>query len=530
MKLSQLAAHSSAVQSNTVLLRAWLVITIVVIIGVFFRLVDLDWRVLTNDETLTFLRISGYSKNDLFTQVFNGQVITLGELQQYQRPHFDRSLLDAIRAFVGHPEHPPLYYLMARFWVQLFGSSVEGLRSLSALISLLALPCIYWLCLELFGSALVGGMAIALVAVSPMHLFHAQSARQNSAWIVMILLSSWLLLRSIRLRTPSNWWLYAATVAVGLYTHLFFGFTLLGHGIYVLWLESGRLSRVAIAYLRATLIGIVVFTPWIAVIAVQWRTLPNRTARDLPVLTLVQRWAVSLNDVFFNLDDLRDAALLVNGVALMLVLLVGYSLYLLCRDTPKPVWLFIVIQIAVPLLLLIGPDLILGGQRSATGRYLIPAFLGMQLAVAYCMSVCITTARSRMVPLYLCRSLVVLLISGGILTELLYQGGPFKAELRQTAWIANQADRPLLISDADAGITVLPLSYQLNPTVQLLLVKGEMTPTIPDRFTDVLLFRPSDGLKTRLQQHNYRLVSVKPSAVLDGKLWRVEPALQPVER
>jgi len=63
-----------------------------------------------------------------------------------------------------------------------------AIRSLSAIISLLVFPGVYWL---LPGIWVVNGwIAIALIAVSPFHILYAQEAREYSLWTVTIALSS----------------------------------------------------------------------------------------------------------------------------------------------------------------------------------------------------------------------------------------------------------------------------------------------------------------------------------------------------
>lgn len=236
-----------------------LLIVIILAVGIFFRFVNLDRKVYWQDETATSLRIAGHTKEEFVQQVFNGQLISVEELRQrYLYLNSSTSWFDTVKALTGRPEHSPLYYLMARFWAQCFGTSVAVMRSLPALISLLIFPSIYWLCLELFESSLVGWVAVALIAVSPVHVLYAQEARQYSLWTVSILLSSASLLRATRLKTNRSWGIYAATMALGLYSHLFFGLIALGHGIYILATEPKRdrhwgyqLSRNAIAYLLA---------------------------------------------------------------------------------------------------------------------------------------------------------------------------------------------------------------------------------------------------------------------------------------
>jgi len=54
--------------------------------------------------------------------------------------------------------------------VQSLGPQVAAVRSLSAWISLLVFPRVYWLCWELFRSASVGWIAVTIVAVRPFHI------------------------------------------------------------------------------------------------------------------------------------------------------------------------------------------------------------------------------------------------------------------------------------------------------------------------------------------------------------------------
>uniref|UniRef100_A0ACD5GQT7 Glycosyltransferase family 39 protein n=1 Tax=Desertifilum tharense IPPAS B-1220 TaxID=1781255 RepID=A0ACD5GQT7_9CYAN len=138
-----------------------LLIVTLLLLGVFFRLSHLDLKVYAHDEVFTSLRVAGYDAERVTQRVFSGEVLTAVDLLQYQRLSPDLGWGDTFRALMGNPEHPPLYYLMSRLWVQVFGSSVATFRALSATISLLSFPALYWLCLELFGSARVGWIAIA---------------------------------------------------------------------------------------------------------------------------------------------------------------------------------------------------------------------------------------------------------------------------------------------------------------------------------------------------------------------------------
>jgi len=111
---------------------------------------------------------------------------------------------------------------------------VAVLRSLSAWISLLVFPRVYWLCWELFRSASVGWMAVTIVAVGPFHVLYGQEARPYMMFAVLVLLSNAILLRAIALqKSPARfkstfklskavWSIYAIALSLGLYSSLLF--------------------------------------------------------------------------------------------------------------------------------------------------------------------------------------------------------------------------------------------------------------------------------------------------------------------
>jgi len=486
-------------------------------LGIFFRFVNLDKKVYWQDETLTSLAISGYSVTEVVQQVFTGDEIGVEDLQKYQRLSPEKDLSDTIKALVvDQPEHPPLYYVMVRFWVQCFGDSVAVTRSLSALISLLTFPCAYWLCLELFGSPMTGWIAIALIAASPFHVAYAQEAREYSLWIVMILLSSASFLRAMRRQTRLSWGIYAVTIALGLYSYLFSIFVWIGHGIYVIGTQGFRLSQTFIAYLIASFVGIVTLVPWLLFVITNQSTssavrpAASWTAQKVPWLFLVEGWTHNIRLIFYS-----DFGIGLNLTPLILIL-VGYSLYFLCRETKKQVWLFILTLIVIPALALILPDLVLGGQRSNVARYLTPCYLGIQLAVAYLLATKITLIYLKwhqklwqvtMLTLIMC-GVISCAISSQAETE---WNKASDNSIPPIARIINQYPHPFVVGNAflqylpssssDVSLQhVLSLSFLLNQKVRLQLIAEPNMPNFSKRFSDVFLFNPSPALRDRLEK------------------------------
>ncbi|MBX9254493.1 glycosyltransferase family 39 protein [Desmonostoc muscorum CCALA 125] len=406
---------------------AWLrfLIIILLVIGVLLRFVNLDRKVYLGDEVVTSLRISGYTLAEMKDNLANGRLLNMQDLHKYQYPSPEKNAIHTVKSIaLEESQVAPLYFVMARFWVEWFGNSVAVTRSFSVFISLLTFPSIYWLCLELFESSLIAWIAMALVAVSPVHLIYAQYARPYGLWIVTILISSAALLGAMRLKTRGAWTIYALTLPLGLYTHLFFGFVVLAQGIYVVIIERFRLSKTLISYFLSSVIGVLTLVPWIVVAitspapeTVDW------TNAKQTLLGSVIRWVGIISRVFLDLDvtpnDSGPMKILLITLILMISILIIYSIYVICRKTYQRVWLFVLTltgSLVLPLMLL---DFVLL-KRYGTTRYILPSLLGMQLAVAYLFGTNIVSTSTKNWQKKLSPFLGFIVIIGGVISCTLY--------------------------------------------------------------------------------------------------------------
>lgn len=468
------------------------------VVGIFFRFVNIDKKLYWEDETYTSSWVAGYSDEEITAQLYNGKEISTEDLQKYQRISPDKSVLDTVKVLSRRSEHPPLYYTIARFWAQGFGSSVTAMRTLPALISLLVFPAIYWLSLELFESSTVGWVAVALTSVSPLFLRYAQESRQYSLWAVMILVSGIALLRAIRLHTKLSWVTYAVTVVLSLYTHFFSIFVLIGHAIYVAVISRFHLTKTTGAYLLAAGIGFLTFTPWLLFIAIYKPfTIMQWTKTSLPFLAWLMAYINNNSRVLWAWYPSNFWL-----IGLPIFILSIYSIYFLCRQTRKRVWLFVLSQILATQLVLVLPDLIRGGRRALVDRYAFPYYLCILLAVAYLIATKINW-KSTIPQINLWQILAVLIISGEVLSsavispaETWWGHGEFTVKASR---IINQATSPLVISDIRQGL-ITALSYQLDPKVRLLLVVDPNITKIPDGYSDVFLFNSSKRLRKKIEE------------------------------
>ncbi|MEO8285655.1 MAG: glycosyltransferase family 39 protein [Chloroflexota bacterium] len=494
--------------------------------GVFFRFANLDKKFFWHDESYTPLRAVGYTAAEVIDQLFDGHEIGVQDIRRYLQISPDKTAQDTISSLAAEDqEHPPFYFLVSRLWMRLVGDTPFDLRLLSVLFSLLVFPCIFWLCMELFKSRLTALIAVVLVSVSPVHVLYAQEARQYALWTVMILLSSTLLLRAARLKTPLSWVLYFLATVLGLYTHLFFVFVLPGHGLYMLVIEKLRPNRTLISFVLAALAAAVAFIPWIMVVITNYQRLvtTNSWASNSVDLDYLSRyWILNLGYPFIDVDFGYDSWLtyLVRWPA---IILIGFALYYLFRTTPRQVWLFVVTLIGVTAAAYLVPDLLTGGVRSTVSRYLFPCFIGIELAVAYALSGLLTSAR--MWSRWTGRAVAATAVVVGVVSCTISMGADtwwtktVSPELPQVARAVNASEHPLLIVSNPWPTNIgdaFSLSYMLDPKVRLELVQDASAPVIPDGFSDVFLFNPTDVLWAQIETDQHYQIDM----TIPYSLWR----------
>lgn len=488
--------------------------------GVVLRFVNLDRKVYWADEAYTSLRISGFTEREFVRDIYTGDRVTAADLQRYQHPNAERTWADAFRAFRGNAEHSPLYFILARSWVLTFGSSIATIRALSACISLLAFPALYWLCQELFASRTISTISLAFLAVSPLHVLYAQEARQYSLWTVATLFSCAALLWAMRTQTRRSWIIFALSIALGFYSHLLFGLVAIAQATYVFLQEKGR-SRNALAYVLSTIAGFILFVPWLAVAFMNLERIQRTTASlnlRQSLSYVIDRWFLNLNLVFANQDF--------GSANLILVCIAIAALWFLWRTSSRLAWL-VLLLVAVTSLPLAFPDLILGGQRSLRVRYLIPCYVGLQIAIAYLLTTLSTRCKGWKKAIG--RLLLIALLTAGL-------SGCFLSMNAETWWnksrvrtsffppaanIINRERRPLVVSDA-VPIDLLSFSHELKPSTQLQLSRNPADIRIGRRVRRLYLFNSSEQLRNRLMRdYGFRATPRYRDGTLT-RLWRLD--------
>jgi uncharacterized membrane protein len=533
-----------------------LIILLCLGLGIFWRFYQLDGKVYWIDEVNTSLRSLGYTRSEVLQTVFTGDVIPVTTLQAYQKLSPTKTWVDTWTSLTGTAEHTPLYFLLIRAWAETFGTTIATMRSFSAFISLLIFPSLYLFCRELFRPLptlrpTISGLAIALVAVSPIHVLYAQEARPYSLLTAITLLSSATLLKALRSRSRTGWICYGATIAAGLYTHLLFSVVAIAHALYMSGLRLYRevSGRQYLFYCLATGANGLTLVPWLMLLIKNWGRVQETTASladQVGFFSLFNKWLLSVSRIFFGQE--------LGAANLLLTIFVLYALYRFCRRTPRQVWLMVLSLIAVNFLALAIPDIVLGGGRSIRLRYLFPAVVGLEVAIAYYFTQAVIVAKGslqRLVPQVICAIFLIGGIYACAVSSQAYvwwnKSVPRSGYYLPVSQIINQSDRPLILSDGRPSDTIA-FSYWLRSDAQFQLFKdatktqlntshpnasqpnasrpNASRPNVAEGFPTIFLLNPSQRLRNQLKRQGWQAtVLYTDRSDSDGaieRLWKLE--------
>lgn len=208
--------------------------------------------------------------------LWNDEALTLGDA------------LKPLNVIVGQrwDPHPPLYYLLMHFWMEL-GRSETIVRFPSVLFGTISVPAIFLLGRRLF-SRQVGWLAALLLAVAPLAVWYSQEARMYALVALWGLLSTWLwagLLTAEKSRW--SWPAYILVTTLGLYTHYTMGLVVIGQNLMAAALLAGHYPALKLKW-STWLLGqfalLVLYLPWLPNLPAHWQLI--RESTDYPFWVL----------------------------------------------------------------------------------------------------------------------------------------------------------------------------------------------------------------------------------------------------
>lgn len=353
-----------------------------VVLGIFFRFYHIERKPLWDDEAITWTHILGVSEQEVVSAAPGFRHVA--DVREVLHPAVVSRPISAVTGalMAEDPQHPPLYYIIAHEWTRVFGTSLLAVRLLSALFGVLAIPCAYWLCFELFESSAGALLGAALVALAPVAVLYSQEAREYSLWLACMMVVSALFIRAFRSASMPAWSSYCIALAISLYVFPLTMVVAAAQAVVSLGAHTSRRNR--LRALAAIAIALALFAPWLMVIMSHLSTI-NASMKGIvssrPFQLQSLRGFIRLlrmDDIDFN-GDHRTLAWIA-GIPCVLILI--YAMYAVRRIEAQASRQFIWALLACSTLPLVGMDFFLGGYRVEMFRYFLPAFLAFDLAMA----------------------------------------------------------------------------------------------------------------------------------------------------
>jgi uncharacterized membrane protein len=523
---------------------------IAVVFGIFFRFYHIDRKVFWDDEIFSAIRIAGYSEQTVIKAAAEAR--TAGELQAILHSDTSRrrnSLLATLSGLINEePQHTPMYFVLGHLWSSVFGDSVKNLRLFSAVLGVLALPAMFWLCAELYGSARAGWIGTALLATAPIAVLYSQEMRDYELWTVAILLTGASLLRAMRLQTVRSWILFAVLLAFSLYVFVLSIFIALGFAVFVAlssW-KNQRIMRYACASFAA---AVFLFSPWLAVIALKIgevnRGMSTLFTHRYGVSYIMQRSFGSLRLNFFDYNAQSTGLNLI--LSILVFALFAYAMYFLRRKSSFRTWGFVLALMLPATIPLIVHDLLFSGMLTVQTRYFTPAFLAADLALVGLFDAVLDSSmtgavmQARTWNVIFVAVLLGRISSCAISSQATSWWNDFDEHSITLARTINASPRPVFLSDNYISY-VLSVAEYLRPDVPVnvrsacyLCTSAVITAQADRDFsaelrvsTDVYALGPSQTLQTGLESSlnhsakrpRYWCIDVRKNCLSTLRLWR----------
>jgi uncharacterized membrane protein len=376
---------------------ALFLLVVIVTMGVIFRCAHLDWKVYWGDEVYSSLRIFGYRTMELSQAVVTGQPVSAALLQQFQQLDPARGIGQVIEVLKVEDSHlTPLYFVIARMWANWFGDSTAAIRSLSVVFSLLTLPAIFGLAQELFRSRRIGLIAVAIVAISPIHLVFAQEARFYSIWLLTMVLACWALLRAMRVGTGTSWLNFGLALILSFYAQFLSLINWAGLALYFLIAGGWRDRRNRNRFIVSSGAALASFTPWLYFYLMREKVdtlIPSGESSSIP--NFLRNIFVNLSRLFLDLNATTRASrpemLLLLGVTALGGGVMVMALWQLWRRSSttdysasrhsnqphQPFYFLGVMALTLPVFLFE-----MATKSALPPRYTLISYVAMQLAIA----------------------------------------------------------------------------------------------------------------------------------------------------
>lgn len=240
----------------------------------------------------SFLRLIHITKRDFwYDEAFTGITI--------------RDTFSGMMKIIVNDVHPPLYYILVKYFSAPFNYDVLGIRLFSAIFGVLCVVAVYFFTQELFNKK-TALWASLLAAIGPLVIQYSQEARMYSMYCFLLITAAYFFIRAlktVRLKFYLLWGLFFGISALTHYMSLLFA--PIFYAVFLIWnWEAPKTTggkKKFFQYLKMIfpsakliwgyLLALLTFSPWIL------NFIKSLSSADLDWIK-----PVSFGDIFYNIQ------------------------------------------------------------------------------------------------------------------------------------------------------------------------------------------------------------------------------------
>ena len=167
----------------------------------------------------------------------------------------DYSYSEIVTRFIYFDNHPPLYYLLLKFWASIFGYSEIALRSLSVFFGALMVFILYK----------INKTASLLLATSQIHIYYSQEARMYVMAGFFAILAVYFFLKALKNKKNTGWLIFSLALVGMMATDYMPMFLLPVFPLYVFLRKRKAFSKLVASFVPLVIFGVL----WLPVISTQ---------------------------------------------------------------------------------------------------------------------------------------------------------------------------------------------------------------------------------------------------------------------
>lgn len=341
----------------------WLPLTLILLLAIGLRLINLGGRALWYDEAFAVL----FAEKGLSAMIYGTLTPVAGGAADI---------------------HPLLYYSALNVWMHFFGESAFAVRLLSVVFGVATVALIYLLAKTLFDEK-TGLIAALINAIAPFHVQYSQETRMYALLGLLLMAATWCFIKAWRDDTQSTqkslwmkwrYWLgFGVFAGLAMYTQQLAAFYVVAIGLVPF---VTRRKRQILGVIMGAITAIVVYLPWLVNLPGQLQKVQSYYWLDKPTIATPLLTVRSFLSV--NLDFPSPASMIAffGGLFVILLLAVQVSMFIRQprnRVQRKPILFVLWLAVMPPLLMWVVSQI----QPVYLERSLLPSALMLYVALAW---------------------------------------------------------------------------------------------------------------------------------------------------